>query len=297
MIYGDGDYEYGRVWEYAAALTKYNPGSTAIVVVDNDENPPSLFQRMYVCLKACKRFFMDPNNNIYPVAWAVVEVENRESWTWFLSLLMEDLEKEDGAGLTIISDRQKGLLEAFNIVTPKAEIRFCVRHIWANFKQQFSGPVYKEAFWKACRATSIAEFNRELEGIKFLSTKAHAYLTSIPAKHWSRHAFSTTSKTNFLMNNMCESFNVVLKEARDKPIITLMEWIRRYVMKRHYEERVGVVGYEGRVMPLVTKYLQWADDECRLCSFVHSISGEYEVTHRGLKKLCIWKGVNALAKT
>ncbi|XP_074315128.1 uncharacterized protein LOC141651309 [Silene latifolia] len=184
---------------------------------------------------------------------------------------MEDLEKEDGAGLTIMSDRQKGLLEAFNIVTPKAEIRFCVRHIWANFKQQFSGPVYKEAFWKACRATSIAEFNRELEGIKFLSTKAHAYLTSIPAKHWSKHAFFTTSKTNFLMNNMCESFNAVLKEARDKPIITLMEWIRRYVMKRHYEKRVGVVGYEGRL--------------CRLCSFVRSISGEYEVTHKGAQKV------------
>ncbi|XP_074306023.1 uncharacterized protein LOC141641251 [Silene latifolia] len=125
-----------------------------------------------------------------------------------------------------MSDRQKGLIEAFNTVTPKAEIRFCVRHIWANFKQQYSGPVYKEAFWKAARATTIVEFKREMKGIKFLSPNAYAYLASIPAKHWSRHAFSTTSKNNSLLNNMCESFNAVLKEARDKPIITFMEWIR-----------------------------------------------------------------------
>ncbi|XP_074283613.1 uncharacterized protein LOC141608152 [Silene latifolia] len=156
MINGDGAEEYGRVWEYANALRTYNPGSTVIVVVDNVENPPPIFQRMYVCFKACRVGFlagcrpvirvdgchlkgsypgmilvavsMDANNNIYHVVWAVVEVENSQSWTWFLTLLMEDLEKVDGEGLTITSDRQKGLLEALNRVTPKAEIRFCVDH-------------------------------------------------------------------------------------------------------------------------------------------------------------------------
>ena len=33
----------------------------------------------------------DGNNNILPVAWAVVETENAENWTWFLNLLVEDL--------------------------------------------------------------------------------------------------------------------------------------------------------------------------------------------------------------
>jgi hypothetical protein len=34
---------------------------------------------------------MDPNDCIYPIAIAVVEVENRKSWGWFLSTLKEDL--------------------------------------------------------------------------------------------------------------------------------------------------------------------------------------------------------------
>ena len=48
----------------------------------------------------------------------------------------------------------QGLLEAFAKVVPKAELRFCVRHIWANFKLQFDGTAFKELFWSAARATT-----------------------------------------------------------------------------------------------------------------------------------------------
>ncbi|GKC63687.1 multidrug resistance-associated protein 5 [Tanacetum coccineum] len=33
----------------------------------------------------------DGNNHIYPVAWVVVNVENKDNWTWVLELLEEDL--------------------------------------------------------------------------------------------------------------------------------------------------------------------------------------------------------------
>ena len=90
---------------------------------------------MYVFLKACKVGFlsgcrpfigvdgcylkgpnlgmllvavsMDGNHNIYLVAWAVVETENTETWCWFMDLLIEDIQKPEGAVLTIMSDRQK----------------------------------------------------------------------------------------------------------------------------------------------------------------------------------------------
>lgn len=48
----------------------------------------------------------------------------------------------------------QGLLDALSMVVPKAEIRFCVRHIWANFKLKWSGKEYKDSFWMAARATS-----------------------------------------------------------------------------------------------------------------------------------------------
>ncbi|CAA0806673.1 Unknown protein, partial [Striga hermonthica] len=49
----------------------------------------------------------DGNNQIYPVAWAVVEAENEEFWRWFLSILFTELGINDGLGYTFMSDQQK----------------------------------------------------------------------------------------------------------------------------------------------------------------------------------------------
>ncbi|GKF28841.1 multidrug resistance-associated protein 5 [Tanacetum coccineum] len=43
----------------------------------------------------------DGNNHIYLVAWAVVNVKNKDIWTWFLELLEEDLGCSRGNGLRV----------------------------------------------------------------------------------------------------------------------------------------------------------------------------------------------------
>lgn len=52
----------------------------------------------------------DANNQMYPIAWAVVRVENAENWKWFLSLVHDDLSLNYGNGITVISDSHKVLL-------------------------------------------------------------------------------------------------------------------------------------------------------------------------------------------
>ncbi|WOL20175.1 hypothetical protein Cni_G28978 [Canna indica] len=47
----------------------------------------------------------DGNNQMFPIAWAVVKGENYESWSWFLRLLFDDLGIAQGYGLTLISDQ------------------------------------------------------------------------------------------------------------------------------------------------------------------------------------------------
>jgi hypothetical protein len=95
-----------------------------------------------VCFDACKRGFLagcrrvvgvdgcffkgacngelicalgrDPNNQIYPIAWAVVEKETEDSWTWFLGLLQKDLQIPiHGIGWVLISDQQKVTIMIF----------------------------------------------------------------------------------------------------------------------------------------------------------------------------------------
>ena len=92
--------------------------------------------------------------------------------------------------------------------------------------------------------------------IKNISVEAYEYLAVIPAKHWSRHAFSSRSKSGMSLNNCCESFNNVLVEARGKPIISLMEWIRRYVMQRSAAKREGLGSFKGVLMPAISKMIE-----------------------------------------
>ena len=46
----------------------------------------------------------DADNAIYPIAWAVVQVESKENWRWFLKKVRVDLELNDGDGFILVSD-------------------------------------------------------------------------------------------------------------------------------------------------------------------------------------------------
>ncbi|GKE36660.1 hypothetical protein Tco_1460065, partial [Tanacetum coccineum] len=49
----------------------------------------------------------DGNNHIYPIGWAVVNVENKDNWSWFLELLCEDIDMPTRNGLALISYQHK----------------------------------------------------------------------------------------------------------------------------------------------------------------------------------------------
>jgi MULE transposase domain len=127
--------QYSQIWDYTAALALSNPGNSIIVKIHrvNDESK-LYFQRMYTYFDACKRGFragcrsvigLDgsfskglvkfeilcamgryANNQMYPIARAVVEVENKKVWDWFLDLLVQDLEIGSRYGYVIITDQQ-----------------------------------------------------------------------------------------------------------------------------------------------------------------------------------------------
>lgn len=65
----------------------------------------------------------------------------------FLTYLMNDLEIEEQYLWTFMSDKQKGLLEAFESVLPDVSHRFCVRHLHSNLKKVgFCGRALKMLF-------------------------------------------------------------------------------------------------------------------------------------------------------
>ncbi|XP_017431909.1 uncharacterized protein LOC108339281 [Vigna angularis] len=122
QIEGDIKEQYKRLYDYANELLRSNPSSIVKLHVEPSEDNP-IFKRLYVCLKACKDSFVscrpiigldgyflkgkyggellivvarDGNEQMCPLAYAVVEVENKDSWAWFLQLLINDLGGVEG---------------------------------------------------------------------------------------------------------------------------------------------------------------------------------------------------------
>lgn len=155
-----------------------------------------------------------------------------------MGLLKEDLSIERNDAITFISDKQKGLIQAFEAVFPGSDNRFCVRHLHGNLKRAgFRGLAFKTALWNAAKATTVLEWEWRMQEIGLLDEKALEWFNDKPATQWSRSHFSTFPKCDMLLNNVCETFNCNILEAREKPILTMLEWIRQYLMTRLQENR------------------------------------------------------------
>nr|GEY81854.1 hypothetical protein [Tanacetum cinerariifolium] len=136
--------QYAQLRDYCLELKNNNPKTTIKIEVEPPEdinNTKRKFKRVYVCLgplkddfKAGKRDLLgldgcflsgsypgwilttvgvDPNNGIYPLAYAIVESENKDSWKWFLECVGDDLDLFRNSNFTFISDRQKVWFIAF----------------------------------------------------------------------------------------------------------------------------------------------------------------------------------------
>ncbi|XP_058747019.1 uncharacterized protein LOC131620008 [Vicia villosa] len=137
IIEGDADKQYANLRRYAAELHMINPGNTLSITVSRPN--PSIqpkFGSFYFCFDGCKKGFIngcrlfvgvdgchlktkyggqllivvgrDPNDQYFPLEFGVVETETRDSWKWFIDLLMGDIGED--RRYVFISDQQKVIL-------------------------------------------------------------------------------------------------------------------------------------------------------------------------------------------
>ncbi|KAK5771744.1 hypothetical protein PVK06_047986 [Gossypium arboreum] len=232
LVQGYHKAQYANIYDYLLELKRSNLSTTIICKLDR-----RLFQRLYVCLEECKFGWLtscrriigldgcwlkgyydehlltvvgvDAYDCIYPVAFAVVESENKQSWFWFLELLQRDLEIDNSYNICFMSNKQKGLIKVISLLFPNAKARNCARHLYNNFKniEGFKGQVMRLTYWKAAKATFPRQFEEAMSEMRSLSESAEAWLCDKDSRTWSRAHFSTRCKSDLLLNNNSKCFN------------------------------------------------------------------------------------------
>ena len=86
---------------------------------------------------------------------------------------MSDIGSVEEHGWTFILDKQKGLVETFEELLPYVDHRYCLKHMYNNFKAKFKGNELKDALWKAASARTVKEFKWQMRLIKEINLEKH----------------------------------------------------------------------------------------------------------------------------
>ncbi|XP_056697778.1 uncharacterized protein [Spinacia oleracea] len=248
MILGEYREQYGLLHRYALEIFKANSNNTVVLKLDNGE-----FQRVYFCFEALRKGFLagcrpfisldgcflkgpfggqllvavgrNGNNQMFPIAWAVVEVESGDSWGWFLELLAQDLGTNDGAGYT--------LMGVFG-----------------------GGQELRKWFWRIAKSTTENVFRENIEAFKKVFDAAANDLLKRNYSKWCRAFYTPQSCCDNIDNNMSEVFNAYILNSRHKPIITMLEDIRESIMERLFKKRDFISKKECFICPRIQKKLE-----------------------------------------
>ena len=124
----------------------------------------------------------DTNNKLVPLAFALVEKENTDSWGWFLRLIRIHV-VGPGREIGVISDKHQGIL---NVVREQIEgyaplhHRWCTRHLAENLLRKDGVKDNFDLFQEATRQLEDKYFQKKLEQVKTASNaEGRQWLTGL----------------------------------------------------------------------------------------------------------------------
>ncbi len=124
---------------------------------------------------------LDGNNQIIPLSWAIVPIEDCENWRWFLRQVARyvSLDKEDSV---IMSDRGKGLVTTVDEIYPQAVHGYCCQHLAENVEAKGYSKECKRLSWCAAFAESDVAFDAIFVKIQAEDRNWYHYFRGIPAE-------------------------------------------------------------------------------------------------------------------
>ncbi|XP_044508247.1 uncharacterized protein LOC123227487 [Mangifera indica] len=301
-IYGSSEEGYCLLPSYCEQIKKTNPGSIAEVFTTGADNR---FQRLFVSFYASIYGFLngclpivsvggiqlkskylgtllsatsfDADGGLFPVAFGVVDAESDECWMWFLSELHKALEMnaETMPRLTFISDGQKGIADAIRRRFPNSSQALCMRHLSESVGKEFKNSRLVHVIWKAANATTTLAFKDRMAEIEDISSEAAKWIQQFPPSRWALVHFEGT-RYGRLSSNI-EEFNKWILEARELPIIQVIERIHCKLITEFVARRINSNSWYSVLAPSAEKHMIEAINHASTYQVLRSDEVEFEV--------------------
>ncbi|XP_057955155.1 uncharacterized protein LOC131149092 [Malania oleifera] len=151
----------------------------------------------------------DANQQIFPIAFAIIEEESLCTWSWFLKCIRDEVTDRDN--LCLISNRHVGILAAVR------------QNDDCNFNQRVHNTMLKRMVEIAGREHQVRKFNSMMERILTEGGPiAKSFFEEIPPHMWTQ-CHDGGRRYGNMTTNLIECFNVVLKGTRSLPITAIVQ--------------------------------------------------------------------------
>ena len=117
----------------------------------------------------------DGNNQLFPLAFSIIEGENIDSWRWFLACIRNRVTQR--TGICVISNRHPGIMAAISDphlgwTASSAYHMICMRHLASNFMTRFKDKLLKNLVCRVALATTQRKFKKHMATIGRINSKA-----------------------------------------------------------------------------------------------------------------------------
>ncbi|RID46231.1 hypothetical protein BRARA_I02911, partial [Brassica rapa] len=276
---GSDEDSYLKLPEYLYMLKLANPGTIADLETDLDDDGDERFLYLFLAFGASLNGFkklrhvlvidgthlsgkykgvlltasgQDANFQIFPFAFAVVDSEDEDAWTWFLQKVERIL--SDSPTLSIISDRAVCISNAVSKIYPQAKHGACIVHLARNVNSRFSSKNLAKMVTAAAMAHRLRDFRNIYGKIRATNSACGVYLGKIGVARWSRANFAG-ERYNIMTSNIAEQLNKALLEGRGANIVELVTFIQRMMTRWFSARRKKAEKHRGVVSAEVDKQM------------------------------------------
>ncbi|RZC81221.1 hypothetical protein C5167_043799 [Papaver somniferum] len=284
VLWGDDVKSYLDFQWYGDVVNKYNPGSKVVLEVDKVSKK---FERFFISFEDSLRGFnfchlmiildatflvgkhkgalmvavgKDANQGIFPIAFGIVDIEDKPNWVWSLENLKEILDEK--RFMTFISDRGKGLIHAVPEVFPGCFHSFYFYHMKLNIPVSKNDKRYKETismFKYVYYALTPQGFASALKSMKLYNLhKMIIWLKGIPHENWATYAFLGIYGEK--SSSVIESFNSFIKNDKGLPHSFLAGQIRVHLMDWMYKRKKESEKWKSVLTPRMEHRLKTIKD-------------------------------------